>query len=121
MKIRIICGAFLCLTLLSAIGFAATHEYQTGKIVKVEKTESGAPSGSPDAPLTAGVASYHVSIQLGDKVYVCRYKTDPENDISWIEGKDVQARVSGNVRYVKKATGKEAKGSILSTAPAAKP
>jgi hypothetical protein len=118
MTVRAVCPLFLGLALLSAIGFAAGHKYQAGKIVKVEKQESHASSWHTDAPLKAEVATYRVSIQLGDKVYVCRYQTDPDAEISWIEGKDVQARVSGKVMYVKKATGKEAKGAILSTAPA---
>jgi hypothetical protein len=121
MKIRIVCVTFLCLILLCAVGFAAAHSYQTGKIVKVEKQASHSPSGGTDAPAKANVATYHISIQVGDKVYVCRYQIDPENDTSWIEGKDVQARVSGKVMYVKKATGKETKGSILSTSPAGNP
>ena len=121
MKVRGVCAAFVCLILLSAVGFAAAHTYQAGKIVKVEKQASHTPSGGTDAPPKANVATYHVSIQLGDKVYVCRYQIDPENDTSWIEGKDVQARVSGKVMYVKKATGKESKGSILSTVPAGNP
>jgi hypothetical protein len=118
MKVRVVCAVFLCLALLSAISSAATHQYQAGKIVKVEKRESHSPSGGTDAPLKAEAATYHISIQLGDKVYVCSYHTHPDLDISWTEGKDVEARVKGKVMYVKKANGKEAKGSILSTAPA---
>jgi len=121
MKVSRVYAATLCLILLCAVGFAAAHEYQAGKIVKVEKQASHASSGGTDTSLKAEVATYHISIQLGDKVYVCRYQTDPESDISWIEGKDVQARVSGKVMYVKKANGKEAKGSILSTGPAGNP
>jgi hypothetical protein len=121
MKVRGVCAAFLSLILLSAVGFAVAHAYQAGKIVKVEKQASHAPSGGTDAPAKAEVATYRISIRLGDKVYVCRYQTDPENDISWIEGKDVEARVSGKAMYVKKATGKEAKGSILSIVPAGNP
>jgi hypothetical protein len=121
MKVRVVCTVLLCLALLSAAGFAAAHEYQAGKVVKVEKQESRAPSRGTDAPMKAEVASYHVSIQLGDKVYVCNYDTYSEQDISWVEGKAVEARVSGKVVYVKKANGKEAKGAILSTSPAGNP
>ena len=118
MKLRAIYIGFLCLTFLSALGFAADHEYQTGKIIKVEQQDSRSSSGGTDATLKAAVSTYRISLQLGDKVYVVQYKTDPENDISWAEGKEVQARVSGKVIYVKKVTGKEVRGSILSTAPA---
>lgn len=121
MKVRAVCAVFVCLALLSAVGFAAGHVYQAGKIIRVEKRESHATSGGTDAPLTAEVATYHISIQLGDKVYLCRYQTHSESDISWIEGKEVQARVSGKAMYLKKANGKETKGSILNTAPVGNP
>jgi len=122
MKVRAVCVIFSCLVLLTGVGFAAA-QYQAGKIVKVEKHESHGPStqGGTDAPLTREVTTYHVSIKLGDKVYVCQYQTDPEIELSWIEGKDVEARVKGKAIYVKKATGKEARGSILSTSPAGNP
>jgi len=112
-----VCAVIACLALLSGIGFAAGHEYQAGKIVKVEKQQSHSSSGGTDAALKAEATTYHVSIQLGDKVYVVRYLADPDAELSWIEGRDVQARVSGKGMYVKKINGKEAKGSILSTAP----
>lgn len=118
MKVRTISALFVCLALLSAVSLAAAREYQTGKIIKVEKRESHAPSGGTDAPTTAEATTYHISIQLGDKVYVCRYQAGPDSDLTWVEGKDVQARVSGKALYVKKANGKETKGSILSTSPA---
>jgi len=118
MKVR---AAFLGLALLAGAAFASAHEYQAGRITKVEKQESRAPSGGTDAASKAEVATYHISIQLGGKLYVCQYKTDPDNEISWIEGKEVEARVSGKAMYVKKANGKEAKGPILSTAPAGNP
>ena len=121
MKIRSVYAVFLCLAVVSGIGFAATHEYQAGKIVKVEKLQSHAPSGGNDAPLTAEVVSYRISIRLGDNVYVCSYHSVPDLDLAWVEGKEVEARVKGKVMYVKKANGKEAKGSILSTTPSANP
>jgi hypothetical protein len=117
MNFRVVCTVFLCLTLLSATGFAA-HQYQAGKIVKVERQESHSHSGGTDAPATSEVSSYHVSIQLGDKVYVCNYDTHSDRDISWAEGKDIEARVKGKAVYVKNANGKEVKGSVLSTSPA---
>jgi hypothetical protein len=121
MKVRAVYTVCLSLALLSGICIAAAHEYQAGKIVRVEKQESQASSGGTDAPMKAQASTYRISILLGDKVYVCRYQTDSDNDISWVESKDIQARVSGKAMYVKKVNGKEAKGSILSTAPAGKP
>ncbi|MGC2193372.1 MAG: hypothetical protein WA628_01765 [Terriglobales bacterium] len=121
MRIRAVCAVFVSLAVLIGVGFRAAHEYQVGKIVKVERRQSRGPSGGTDAPLTSEVVPYRISIRLGDNIYVCGYQTGPERDLSWTEGKDVEARVSGKVMYVKKANGKEAKGSILSTAPAANP
>ena len=120
MRAHVVLAVLFCLILLSAVGLSAAHKYQDGKIVKVEKHASHTPSGGTDAPSHAEAATYHISIQLGDKVYVCRYQADPEL-VSWVEGKAVQARVSGKVMYVKEAHGKEAKGSIMSTAPAENP
>jgi hypothetical protein len=119
MKIHTIVATFVSLALLSAFSFAAGPTYQAGKIIKVEKQESRSPSSGTDAPLKVEVATYRISIQLDDKIYICQYKS--ENEISWVEGKDVEARVSGKSIYVKKASGKEARGSILSTAAAEKP
>lgn len=121
MRIRAVCAVFVSLAVLFGVGFAAAHEYQVGKIVKVEKRQSRGPSGGTDAPLTSEVVPYRISIRLGDKIYVCGYQTGSERDLSWTEGKDVEARVSGKVMYVKKANGKEAKGSILSTEAAPNP
>jgi type II secretory pathway component PulK len=45
-KADAVCTA-LCLALLATVSFAAAHEYQAGKIVKVEKQESNASSGGP--------------------------------------------------------------------------
>ena len=121
MKAQAVCAVFLGLALLSGAGFAAAPEYQPGKIVKVEKQESHSSSGGTDASMKAEAATYRISIQIGDKVYVCRYQTDPDADISWIVGKDIQARISGKAMYVKKVTGKEVKGSILSSTAAGNP
>jgi hypothetical protein len=121
MKLRAICAVFVSLAVLSGVGFAAAHEYQVGKIVKVEKEHSRGSSGGTDPALTSDVTPYRISIRLGDNIYVCSYKTGPERDLSWTKGKEVEARVSGKAMYVKKANGKEAKGSILSTAPASNP
>lgn len=99
MKPRVACAVFLCLTLLTTVSFAAAHEYQADRIVKVEKEESNGSSARPDAPLKAEVATYRISIQLDDKVYVCRYQAYQKDDLSWMNGKDIQARVSGETMY----------------------
>jgi hypothetical protein len=121
MKIRTVYTIFVCLALLTAVTFAAAHEYQTARVIKVERQESQSQPGGSDAPTQTMVARHHVSIQIGDKVYRCSYDTHSDNDISWIEGKEVEARVSGKVLYVKKPNGKEEKGTILGTSSVVNP
>jgi hypothetical protein len=121
MKVRVVLATFLCFALLFAVGAATAQEYQEGKILKVEKQASHASSGGTDAPMNAEATSYLISVQLGGKVYLCKYKAHPDREISWVEGKDVQARVSGKAMFVKKLNGKEERGTIVSASPAEKP
>jgi hypothetical protein len=62
------------------------------------------------------VDKYEISIQVGDTVYVCRYLSHSDEDLSWIQGKEAQVRIKGKTMYVKKVTGKEAQATILRTA-----
>ena len=104
---------------LFAVAEAQSAGYQAGKIVNVEKlpgTSSGA-YGS-DAPLKPETATYKISVQVNDTVYVVRYQAQGEQDLSWIQGKDVQVKVAGKKMYVHRASGKDAKGSILSSSKA---
>jgi hypothetical protein len=100
---------------------SSTKQYQDGTIIAVEKQAGPASTGGTDAPTASSVDEYNISIQVGDTLYVVRYKSHSDQDLSWTKGKDVQVRTSGSAIYVKKANGKEAKGSILKTtkAPAA--
>jgi hypothetical protein len=95
-----------------------TKQYQDGKIIAVEKQAGPASAGGTDAPIASSVDEYNISIQVGDTVYVCRYMSHSDQDLSWTKGKDVQIRTSGSAMYVKKANGKEAKASILKTTKA---
>jgi hypothetical protein len=114
---------FLVLALVF-VGFLAAHaqsndaDFQKGKIVAVEKVSStGGPTTTrgTDAPSTSQVNHYNLSIQVGDTIYVCRARVQPEASFSWPEGKKVNVRVSGKTMYVKRSTGKITKFSILST------
>jgi hypothetical protein len=67
------------------------------------------------------VDKYEISIQVGDTVYVCRYQSRSDEDLSWIQGKEAQVRIKGKTMYVKKVTGKEAEATILRTAKAPTP
>ena len=121
MKFRKIGIVFICLASLAAVSFAAAYEYQTGKIIKVETRQSQSSSMSTEPALKAEIKNYRISIQLGGKVYVCQYQAGADSDLTWIEGKEVQARVKGKVLYVKKVNGQEERGSIVSTSPAVNP
>jgi hypothetical protein len=87
--------------------------YQAGKIVAVDKLSDQQTAGGTDEPLTADVADYNVSIQVGNTVYVCRYQAPSSQEMSGLQDKDVQVRVNGNTMYVKKATGRDAKATIV--------
>lgn len=92
----------------------SSDDYQTGTIVSVDNhpVKHG---GGTDAPLASNTADHDISIQVGDTVYVCRYHTSKDHDLSWLKNKDVQVRVQGKVMYVKQPSGKDAKGRIVST------
>jgi hypothetical protein len=112
----------LCLLALticvSASALAESSDFQTGKIVDVETLAATPSSGGTDAPVASDVSRYNVSIQLADSIYVCRAKTSSAYDLTWAKGKEVPARVKGNVMYVKRANGKVSKLSILKTSKA---
>jgi hypothetical protein len=114
----------LCLLALticvSASALAESSDFQTGKIVDVETlAPSSTPSsGGTDAPVASDVSRYNVSIQLGDSVYVCRAKSSSAFDLTWAKGKEIPAKVKGNVMQVKRANGKVTKLSILKTSKA---
>ena len=49
MRVHSVCAVLVGLAVLCGIAFAAAHEYEIGKIVKVEGQESHASSGGTDA------------------------------------------------------------------------
>ena len=106
-------AAVVCLTAIQSLA----ADYQTGKIIAVDKLESqsNTMSSGTDAALSPGVTRFNLSIQLNDSVYVCRAKTQSDFDLSWTNGREVQAKTKNNVMYVKKADGKVVKLSIVST------
>jgi hypothetical protein len=96
--------------------------YQAGKIINVEKQPStGGGGGGTDAPVKPETATYRISIQVNDTVYLVRMQAQGDQDLSWINGKDVQVRIAGKKIYVKRATGRDAKGGIISTSKATTP
>jgi co-chaperonin GroES (HSP10) len=103
--------------LSSGLAQSKAAEYQQGKIVAVQKLPSQSSStGDPtDAPLADPVDKYHISIQVGDTVYVCSYDAAKGDDKSWLTGKEREVRIKGKTMYVKRPTGGEATLHIVRT------
>src|SRR5258705_8709246 len=111
----------LCAACISAAASSQTAQYQSGKIIAVNKLPSHAGSGGTDAPAASEVEEYEISIKVGDTLYVCRYVSHSDQDLSWTQGKEGQVRIKGKTIYVRKATGKEAQASILRQTKASTP
>jgi len=106
---------FSLLICTATVSSAQNTDFQSGKIVSVETIDSSASKGGTDAPTPPNLQKHDVSIELGGTIYVCRAETPKDFDLSWAQGKDVQARVKGKAMYVKRENGKVAKLSILRT------
>jgi len=63
------------LVCLSVLAQSSGTQYVKGKVVSVEKVakQGAATSGGTDAPVASQVDRYEISVQVADKVYVCRY------------------------------------------------
>jgi hypothetical protein len=111
-------ASVICLT---ALAQAQNTNYQAGKITNVERQPATGSGGGSDAALKPDTATYKISVQVSDSVYLVRYQAQGDQDLSWIQGKDVQVKVAGKKMYVKRASGKDAKASILSTSKGSTP
>lgn len=107
----------ITLFLTTAFAFAQDADFQTGKIVAIQKTSSGSgiSTGQTDAPTTQNRQRYKVSIQVNDAVYVCRADTTEDMDLEWAQGKEAPVRVKGKTLELKRANGKLVRLSILNT------
>src|SRR5690349_5214818 len=107
----------LALFLTAAFAFAQDADFQTGKIVAIQKISSGSgiSTAGTDAPTVQNRQRYKVSIQLNDTVYVCRADTTEDMDLEWAQGKEAPVRVKGKTLELKRANGKMVRLSILST------
>jgi hypothetical protein len=109
-------GIALLLTLVLPYALLAdAADFQTGKVVAVEKQESSAPSGGTDAPVAQNRQRYNLTIQVNDQLYVCRAQTVEGHDLEWVQGKELPVMVNGKTMSIKKANGKIVKLSILSS------
>jgi len=84
-------------------------------VEKLASTGGQSAGGGTDAPAVSEVDRYNISIQLNDTIYVCRGKMPGESNLEGAQGREVQVRPSGGVMYIKRASGKTARLSILST------
>lgn len=94
---------------------AQATDFQTGKIVAVEKRESSSPAGGSDAPTAANKQKYDLTIQVNDQLYVCRAETSGDQELDWTQGKEAPVKVQGKTLAIKRANGKIVKLPILST------
>jgi hypothetical protein len=102
-----------CVALSSLLCEAQASDYQSGKIIAVEKLAATPTANSgTDAPLSAETDRYDLTIQIGDTLYTCRAKTPAESHLDWVKGKD---KVSGKSMSVKRANGKTTKLAIIET------
>src|SRR5262249_26294456 len=103
----------LVVTLLVAVAlFAQDADFQTGKIVAVQKTSTSLSAGGTDAPTAQNRQRYKVSIQVNDTVYVCRADTTEDMDLEWAQGKEAPVRVKGKTLELKRANGKIVRLSV---------
>jgi len=97
--------------LLISFAAAETPTYQQATILDIQRNDAqGLVHKETDAAPPTEQARYDVKVQIGDMIYVCRYKhsTDfvPGN---WEKGKTVEGRVGPNKHrvYLKDVSGKE--------------
>jgi hypothetical protein len=106
----------VCIACLPLTCTAQGSDYQTGKIVAVEKLPATASAATgTDAPLSTETDRYNLGIQMGNTIYTCRAKVAGDNDLDWVQGKKIQARVNGKAMYVKRANGKTTKLNIVAS------
>jgi len=107
-----------CAVFSPVLAQSNNDSYQPGKIVSVDNAPVQTTDHGPDAQLKPNVADHAISIQVGDTVYLCRYRTVSDLDWSWLRNKDIQVKIKGKVMNVKRATGEDAKAKIVSTTKA---
>ena len=108
--------------LLVSFAAAETPTYQQATILDIQRNDAqGNVHKQTDAAPPAEQARYDVKVQIGDMIYVCRYKraTDyvPSN---WEAGKTVEGRVGTHQHrvYLKDVSGKEVALPIVNRQPA---
>ena len=115
-------GLIASTLLLVSFAAAETPTYQQATILDIQQNDAQGVVHKPtDAAPPTEQARYDVKVQIGDMIYVCRYKnaTDyvPSN---WVAGKTVEGRVGPHKHrvYLKDVSGKEVALPIVTRQPA---
>lgn len=92
--------------------YAIQKEYQTGKIIRVEKkSTTRVLYYQVDTPITQDDPFYEITVQLGDTVYLGKYVPRHAGDTlpeEWnVPGVAVPARIEGHHLYLKRPSGVE--------------
>src|SRR5262245_20717144 len=99
-----------------ALGEKRKPDFQTGEIQKIERLP-GQPNANGDAATDSqpdrGIDRYNVFVQIGDTIYTTQLETSDPMDAEFSSGSEVQARVSGRVLYLKRASGAVVEASIV--------
>jgi hypothetical protein len=97
--------------LFASLAAAETPTYQQATILDIQKNDAqGVVHKQTDAAPPTDQARYDVKLQIGDTVYVCRYKRASDYVPSnWQAGKTVEARVGKHKHriYLKDVSGTE--------------
>ncbi len=108
--------------LLASFSVAQNPAYQRGTILAIQsKSAHNAVHKATDAPPPADEATYDITVQVGDMVYVGRYQHASDYvPGNWVAGQPVDMRVGKNKHriYLKDVSGKEVALPIVTRRPA---
>ncbi len=120
--LRFVYGLIATIVLIAAFSAAQTAPNQRGTILGIQPTGTqSAVHKATDAPPPDNEAAYDVTVQIGDMVYVARYKHASDYVPSnWVVGQPVDARVGKHKHrvYLKDMAGKEVALPIVTRKPA---
>ena len=115
-------GLIASTLLLISFAAAETPTYQQATILDIQRNDAqGNVHKQTDAAPPTEQARYDVKVQIGDTIYVCRYKRASDYVPSnWEAGKTVEGRVGPHKHrvYLKDVSGKEVALAIVTRQPA---
>ena len=95
----------------------ADSSYEKGRLISITFAPEEIVGSTPTAIVSGSYASYHLSVQIGEMVYVTRYTPLPifGRYAPWIDlapNSELDVRIKGKVLYIKRPNGKEFKAWI---------